>query len=115
MAIVAKAGSSPATAPNQTYIIMENKEINKSIVDFFTGKYPGVKVGDVRWAASGIAPEFRSMSVGDIVLFATDKYNYQSIRSTPGTVMVQERMQDGREWTTRVDYANKVVAVMRVS
>lgn len=68
----------------------------------------------IRTAKLGIAEEFRNMNVGDIVQFPTDKYNYSTIRSTPGSSLINERM-NGMRWKTRVDYENKCIEVTRTA
>ena len=78
-------------------------EIKQSIVDYFKSKFPSVEMKGI-WRAEGkIADELRKMNVGDIILFDVENYNYPTIRSAPGTIMVKERMKEGREWKTRVD------------
>jgi len=88
-------------------------EIKQSIVDYFKSKFPSVEMKEI-WRAEGkIADELRKMNVGDIILFDVENYNYPTIRSAPGTIMVKERMKEGREWKTRVDYDNQAIAVLR--
>ena len=88
-------------------------EIKQSIVDYFKSKFPSVEMKGI-WRAEGkIADELRKMNVGDIILFDVENYNYPTIRSAPGTIMVKERMKEGREWKTRDDYDNQDIAVLR--
>lgn len=68
----------------------------------------------VRIASLGISDEFRRLEIGEVVHFPIPKYNYNSIRSTPSTSLVAERM-DGKRWKTRLDIDNKLVEVIRVS
>lgn len=88
-------------------------EINQSIVDYFKSRFPSVEMKEIWRAEGSVADEFRKMNVGDIVLFDVDKYNYQTIRTAPATIMVKERMKEGRMWKTRVDYDNQAAAVLR--
>ena len=67
----------------------------------------------VRTAIGGISAELRDMAVGETVIFPIEKYNYNSIRSTPST-LVEERAE-GWRWTTRVDFDDKCIYVRRVS
>lgn len=69
---------------------------------------------EIKIATLGIVDEFRRMNVGDVVRFPADKYNYNSIRSTPSTSLVQERMA-GQRWKTRIDFDNKCVEVTRTA
>ena len=92
----------------------KEKKINLDIVEFFSAKHPKINVKKPRWAVLGIVDEFRRLDVGGVVLFPIGKYKYSSIRSTPASALVEERM-DGKEWTTRIDKPNKSIAVMRVS
>lgn len=68
----------------------------------------------IRIATQGIAEEFRNMEVGDIVRFPTSQYKYNTIRATPSTTMVNERME-GKRWRTRIDFDNKCVEVTRIA
>ncbi len=68
----------------------------------------------IRIATLGIAEEFRRMLVGDIVHFPLAQYNYNSIRSTPSTSLVPERME-GKQWKTKLDFDNKCVEVIRTA
>lgn len=63
----------------------------------------------------GIADELRDMQVGDVVRFPLNKYNYNSIRSTPSTSLVNERAEEGREWKTKINYEDKCVDVTRTA
>lgn len=88
-------------------------EIKQSIIDYYKSLFPSVQIGNVWWAKSTIKNEFSKMDVGDIILFSIDEYNYNSIRTAPGTIMVKERMKEGREYKTRVDHDNQATAVFR--
>lgn len=116
-AIVVNAGSSPVTVPNSNFTDMENKTIdmNLSIVDAFKKNFPELDIKTPTWAVLGVTAEFRKLQVGDIVLFPIDSYNYQTIRSTPGTSMVPEVLNEGRQWKTKLDRDNKSVAVLRIA
>lgn len=96
---------------------MENQttDINLAIVDDFRRKLPGIEVNTPTWATEGVTDEFRKLNVGDIVLFPIDSYNYQTIRSTPGTTMVPEVLKEGRKWKTKLDRDNQSVAVIRIA
>lgn len=96
---------------------MENKtiDINLSIVEAFKKIFPNLEIKTPTWAALGVAAEFRKLRVGDIVLFPIDSYNYQTIRSTPGSTMVPEVINEGRQWKTKLDRDNKSVAVIRIA
>lgn len=67
-----------------------------------------------RTATLGITEEFRKMNVGDIVHFPTSRYNYNSIRSTPSSSLVNDRI-NGKSWRVRIDFENKCVIVTRIS
>lgn len=110
-------GSSPPIVPNQNFFDMENKTIdmNLSIVDAFKKNFPNLDIKTPTWAVLGVTAEFRKLQVGDIVLFPIDSYNYQTIRSTPGTSMVPEVLNEGRQWKTKLDKDNKSVAVLRIA
>lgn len=94
---------------------MENKtiEMELSVVDWFKGKYPGIKVNEPKWANLTVAEEYRRMEVGDVVMFRIPGYNYQTVRCAPSTSLIAESME-GRRWTTRMDRNNRCVAVLRV-
>lgn len=91
------------------------KKINLSIVDAFKKRFPDLEINTPTWAVSGVADEFRKLRIGDIVLFPINSYNYQTIRSTPGTSMVPEVINEGRCWKTKLDRENKSVAVLRIA
>lgn len=69
---------------------------------------------EIKIATLSIADEFRKMNVGDVVRFPTNRYNYNSIRSTPSTSLVAERME-GKRWKTKIDFENKCVEVTRTA
>lgn len=93
----------------------KTKEINLEVMDFFKARFPDLDIKPPVWATIGVAQEFRRLKVGEIVLFPISSYNYQTIRSTPGTTMVPEVLNEGRQWKTRIDKPNKSVAVIRVA
>ncbi len=68
----------------------------------------------IRIATLGIAEEFRRMEIGDVVQFPTAQYNYNSIRATPSTSLVNERME-GKRWRTKINFDNKCVEVIRIA
>ncbi len=110
-------GSIPPIVPNSNFTDMKNKttNMNLSIVDAFKNKFPDLDIKTPTWAVLGVTAEFRKLQVGDIVLFPIDSYNYQTIRSTPGTSMVPEVLNEGRQWKTKLDRDNKSVAVLRIA
>lgn len=67
-----------------------------------------------RIAEDSISAEMRCMDVGEVVQFPISRYNYNSVRSTPST-LVKERIEEGKKWTTRINYDEKCVEVKRVS
>lgn len=89
--------------------------MNLSVVDEFKKVFPHLDIKTPTWAVLGVAAEFRKLNVGDIVLFPIDSYNYQTIRSTPASSMVPEVINEGRQWKTKLDRANKSVAVLRIA
>lgn len=68
----------------------------------------------IKIATLGIAEELRNMEVGDVVQFPVPKYNYNSIRTSPGTTLVAETME-GRKWKTKKDIDNRCVLVTRTA
>ncbi len=68
-----------------------------------------------RIATLGITTEFRNMKVGETVVFPLSKYKYCSVRSTPTTSLVNERITEGRNWVTKINPVDKCVEVTRVS
>lgn len=96
---------------------METKtiDINLSIVEAFKKKFPDLDIKPPTWAVLGVTAEFRKLQVGDIVLFPIDTYNYQTIRSTPGSTMVPEVLNEGRQWKTKLDRENRSIAVLRIA
>lgn len=70
---------------------------------------------NIRIAKFGITDELRNMEVGDIVRFPVDKYNFNTVRSTPAGSLVAERMNEGRRWKSHVNYDEKCIEVTRVS
>lgn len=68
----------------------------------------------IRVATLGITEEFRRMKIGDVVQFPTAQYNYNSIRATPSTSLVNDRME-GKRWRTKINLDNKCVEVIRIA
>lgn len=68
----------------------------------------------IRIATLGIAEEFRRMEIGEVVQFPMAQYNYNTIRSTPSTTLVKERL-DGKKWRTKINFDEKCVEVTRVA
>ena len=69
----------------------------------------------IRIAALGITEEFKSMKVGETVRFPLSKYKYSTIRATPSTSLVNERVEEGRSWKTKINYDDKCVDVTRTA
>lgn len=90
-------------------------KMNLSVVDEFKKTFPDLDIKMPTWAVAGVTAEFRKLNVGEIVLFPIDSYNYQTIRSTPSSSLVPEVMNEGRQWKTKLDRANKSVAVLRIA
>lgn len=68
----------------------------------------------IRKASGGIAEEFRNLSVGEVILFPMLDYNPNTVRNTPSTTMLNERIKTGKKWITSTDMENKCVYVARV-
>lgn len=68
----------------------------------------------IRIASRGIAAELRDMEVGDAVTFHLSKYNYNSIRTSPGTTMIAEWL-NGWRWKSKLDRENGCVTVTRTA
>lgn len=71
-----------------------------------------MKPKKTRTATGRIADEFRSMAVGDVLLFPMVRYNPNSVRSSPAATLARERWQ-GRRWSVRTDVEAGVVEVAR--
>lgn len=69
----------------------------------------------IRTATLGLAEEFRRMSVGDEVRFPLEKYNYNSVRSTPSATLKNLQIMEGRQWIQRIDMDTKSVIVTRTA
>lgn len=72
-------------------------------------------MAEIRIATLGIAEEMRSMKVGDVVKFPLSEYNYTSVRATPAGALVNERVNEGKRWKTKVNYSDKCVDVTRTA
>lgn len=96
---------------------MENKKLNMdlAIVEELKKSHPGIDINTPRWAELGVAAEFRKLDVGDVVLFPIVNYNYNTIRVTPFTSLMNEKVLEGRRWTTKFDEPNKSIAVLRTA
>lgn len=70
---------------------------------------------EIRIATLGITEEFRSMKVGETVRFPLSKYKYSTIRATPSTSLVNERIEEGRNWRTQINKDEKCVDVVRIA
>lgn len=68
----------------------------------------------IRIASLGITEEIRRMGIGDVVQFPLSQYNYNSIRATPSTSLVNERLE-GKRWRTKINFDNKCVEVIRIA
>lgn len=91
------------------------KAINLDIIAKFRKLFPELDIKEPRWATLGITDEFRELGIGEVVLFPVNKYNFQTVRATPATSMINERMNEGREWKVKLDKGNKSIAVLRLS
>lgn len=67
-----------------------------------------------RVATGGITEEIRKMEVGDIVYFPIPKYNYNSIRSTSHTTLLNDTLE-GCKWTKSIDRKRKCIVVTRIA
>ena len=72
-------------------------------------------MAETRIATLGIVEEMRSMKVGDVVKFPLSVYNYSSVRATPSGPLLNERVNEGKRWKTRVNYIDKCVDVTRTA
>lgn len=88
-------GSNPPSVPKSNFYYMENKE--------------------VKVATLGMAEEFRNMSVGEVVEFPLARYNYNSVRSTPATALINEQIEEGKRWKTKLDKERRSVIVTRTA
>ncbi|ROT10391.1 hypothetical protein ED388_04520 [Muribaculaceae bacterium Isolate-007 (NCI)] len=70
---------------------------------------------ELRIATLGITEEFRNMGVGETVRFPLSRYKYSTIRATPSTSLVNERIEEGRSWKTQINYDEKCVDVIRIA
>lgn len=70
---------------------------------------------EIRIATLGITEEFRNMKVGETVRFPLSKYKYSTISATPSTSLVNERVEEGRSWRSKINYADKCVDVIRTA
>lgn len=68
----------------------------------------------IRKATGGIAEEFRNLSIGEVIMFPAQKYNMNTVRNTPSSTMLNERMTMGKKWITSTDMEDKCVYVARV-
>lgn len=68
----------------------------------------------IRTATLGIAEEFRKLGVGEAVRFPLSEYNYNSVRATPSTSLVNDRAE-GKKWKTKINFDDKCVEVTRIA
>lgn len=68
----------------------------------------------IRIATKGIAEELRNMEIGNKVKFPIPEYNYNSLRTSVSTTLINERIA-GWRWQTRMDLSNKCAIVTRIS
>lgn len=68
----------------------------------------------IRIAKKGIAEEFRSMEVEEVLSFPLDRYNFNSIRATPASTLLPDRLK-GRKWKVKLDFDNGRVLVTRTA
>lgn len=92
----------------------KTKTINMEVYDSLKRQYPSIDVHKPRIAEGKVVDEFRKMKIGDIVVFPTEFYNYQTIRSCPASCMIPERLK-GWNWRVKLDIPNKAVSVIRLS
>lgn len=88
--------------------------IDYGVIDKLRLTYPDITLKEPTWATGLLSEEFRSMAPGDVKLFEIPKYKYNTVRVLPSTTLVEDKMQ-GRNWTTRIDPANKSVTVLCIS
>lgn len=70
---------------------------------------------EAKIATLGLAEEFRCMDVGEVVEFPLSRYNYNSVRSTPATALINEQIEEGKRWKTRLDKDKRCVIVTRTA
>ena len=68
----------------------------------------------IREATGGVAEEFRNLSIGEVIMFPMLKYNPNTVRNTPSSTMLNERVNTGKKWITSTDMKDKCVYVARV-
>lgn len=68
----------------------------------------------IRKATGGVAEEFRNLSVGEVIMFPMLNYNPNTVRNTPSTSMLNERVRTGKKWKTSTDMEDQCVYVVRV-
>lgn len=93
----------------------EKKKMDLSIMEDFKKMYPDLDIKKPTVAVFNPKHEFCKLAVGDIVLFPIDSYKYTTIRSTPSGALMNETMIEGRRWRTKIDKANKSIAVIRIA
>lgn len=73
------------------------------------------KTNTRRIATRGLAEEFRDMEVGEVVQFPLKEYKYSSIRSTPASCLMNERVEEGRQWKVCINHKDKCADVTRIA
>ena len=68
----------------------------------------------IREATGGVAEEFRNLSIGEVIMFPMLKYNPITVRNTPSSTMLNERVKTGKKWITSTNMEDKCVYVARV-
>lgn len=68
----------------------------------------------IRIATRGLTEEMRDMKVGQMVRFPLDLYNYNSVRATPSTSLVLDRVA-GKKWKTKLNFDEKSTDVTRIA
>lgn len=68
----------------------------------------------IRIATLGIAEEYRMLGIGETVRFPMSKYKYNTIRATPSTTLVNDRLE-GKKWKTKINFDEKCVEVTRIA
>lgn len=69
---------------------------------------------EIKIATGEIAAEMRALAIGESVAFPLDKYKYNSVRASPSTTLVRDRL-DGKRWSTRLDLENGCVVAKRTA
>lgn len=74
---------------------------------------PTTTIRKFRIATGQLGDEMRKMKVGETVKFPFDKYNYNTVRSTPASLWTERAK--GMQWRTRANYEDGCTEVTRTS